>query len=1111
MERWAMSKGDRKLVSAVYGGQPKVVRSAILVGANVNLKGTEGQSLLHIAVEKGFTSVVKELIRGSADVDIRGRDNFTPLQLAAKNGFCDIANELVKAGADLNFNYNYNGMTSLHLALGENHTDIAKILIEGGADVNVKYYRGTPKDFYIDHTPYGFSVNESLVVKEEELDQAPIHLALEIGHTDVARLMIEKGLDVDSTDKDGKAALHIAAENGHTGIAADLVKAGANVNIKGDLSECTPLQSALSNGHLGVAKVLLEAGADVNATDRSSQTPFHLAAIHGYSDITKSMLEGEGKGENADNAECLAKPLPQSVRKANVNSSCGSTTILHMCAYGGNVDTVKLVMKRLQDEDGKVDPDVRDNEQNTPLHLAARKGHSLAVAEFIGHGASVDLKNRQGLSPIHLAALYGHPGSVRELLKAESVDCHDVEDVSVLHNILMETDTEILKLLIPDKMSCNARGHNETTILHTAADLGCREHVKYLLSCPDIDVNLKDKLGKSPIHYATQIGNQETVVDLLNAGCDMKVLDILGQSVMHIAAVYGHSGLIEMFLDMDIDPYQTDVSRRNCLHYAVMHRNDDVVRTLLAKSVKAGPNYNTKDCNDKIPFDYLHECEMNSLTYKLLQGTSPMISVIQMREGDMPCDIDISAAPNLADLSKQPYLGSVNRIVDFDMTEFVSYAKTVVGQVIRRAISGGTEVEVIGCGSSFEGSKIGMPDEMDFLVKLWLACPYTRHEMDSDEKDQSCQEGYIMMKDPNLAGLETYLTKLNIIGSHGLWMYGKLDSFWKNNQTNGEVKFLDDGREFTIALPPQRHPDRKTCTTWIWLYSDGVFKDFPLSIDFVPAIEVYVGQTSHAKETRSTLMMTEKEIRERKYYMVPKIPSENSLVSELFRPEDQHQLGRLSFPTLEVHFISALDERIKEVFITAKCLRKPEVCGFKVRNSQGDVNFVSEYITSFRLKTVFLNLAELFVRSDFSLGKMVLMMYEQLEVCMKRGKLPMFFDMTINVLAGSRVSVEDSLQVTRLMLGFVQSLYERDFSHEKEIDGNEKRKALKKERVMFQVEKRKHKKELGEWERHGRGTRPVLCGPAKMANTDPFAFTAQQQHTDEPKPKTPVLPLYLDL
>ena len=61
--------------------------------------------------------------------------------------------------------------------------------------------------------------------------------------------------------------MHYAARWGHKEIAELLIQNGADVNVKDDWSEQTPLHKAARWGHKEVAELLIAEGADVNAKD----------------------------------------------------------------------------------------------------------------------------------------------------------------------------------------------------------------------------------------------------------------------------------------------------------------------------------------------------------------------------------------------------------------------------------------------------------------------------------------------------------------------------------------------------------------------------------------------------------------------------------------------------------------------------------------------------------------------------------------------------------------------------------------------------------------------------------------------------------------------------
>jgi ankyrin repeat protein len=80
------------------------------------------------------------------------------------------------------------------------------------------------------------------------------------GYTEIAKLLVEKGADVDARDKDGFTALMMAAWQGHAEIAKLLIDRGADVNAEAN-DGFTALMAAEKGGYTEIVKLLKAAGA----------------------------------------------------------------------------------------------------------------------------------------------------------------------------------------------------------------------------------------------------------------------------------------------------------------------------------------------------------------------------------------------------------------------------------------------------------------------------------------------------------------------------------------------------------------------------------------------------------------------------------------------------------------------------------------------------------------------------------------------------------------------------------------------------------------------------------------------------------------------------------
>jgi ankyrin repeat protein len=299
------------------------------------------------------------------------------------------------------------------------------------------------------------SSHAELLNSPDQNQKTPLHLALECGHIDIARYLIELGADINLKDKDKASPLHNASYLGNLEIVDLLLKKGAASLNEGNFRGQTPLLYACEKGHADVVARLLDAGADIEARDALGRTPLMTTAMSRNMDVVKILIK----------------------RGADINASLkrGSITytVLSVSAMSGFGELVDLLI----DKDAAVSKDGLE----ATLNFAVQGGHLRLFEHVRKKGLDLAALKEKDPALVYPAAAGGSVEIMESLLKdGFNLEQKDKDGWTPLHVAAVEGKIKMIEFLIARGLDKDARNIKGETAYHVARSAESAEAAEFL-------------------------------------------------------------------------------------------------------------------------------------------------------------------------------------------------------------------------------------------------------------------------------------------------------------------------------------------------------------------------------------------------------------------------------------------------------------------------------------------------------------------------------------------------------------------------------------------------------------------------------------------------------
>lgn len=532
--------------------------------------------------------------------------------------------ELINRGQDVN-ELDANGISPLQWTVVKERTRSFELLMQHTTtDPN----RGNPSADKAIHQSIYWHRSEMLrkLLNDQRVnvnvrgrrDETPLHMALEYSSSGAADMLLAlKGESIDflALDSENQTPLERAFRYGHS--EAIVTKIIRSVNIK----------NAIKTSNSGVTNHLL------------------LAGIFGWTEIEHAILRDDpeqvlyldDEGMNVltryayygrkSKVAMLLRYLPASA--INSSTTWGRYNLLHLCAQQDWEDIFDFFRKKFGQQELGCDHRGRsvmhwaveygwayscsyqfgrekslinkqDHDGLTAIHLAVLARNEQSLRILLDRRADYLLKDKYGKTPVHIAAETGYRIAVELFLDTPTREFgRDRQGASLLHYLVMWLPGEVVINFIDSKVPIlNVRDRLRRTPLHYAATFNNIEAAAALLS-KGAAVGLKDHYLQTPLHYAIREGHLDIVKLLTDNGARLSEPDGFMQTCVQISIRSGDIATIEFMLQMEPLIHNRDKFGLTPLHRACAFGNADIVEKL----INLGADCNAKD---KLSYTPLH-------------------------------------------------------------------------------------------------------------------------------------------------------------------------------------------------------------------------------------------------------------------------------------------------------------------------------------------------------------------------------------------------------------------------------------------------------------------------------------------------------------------------
>ncbi|KAK2156258.1 hypothetical protein LSH36_217g01035 [Paralvinella palmiformis] len=310
--------------------------------------------------------------------------------------------------------------------------------------------------------------------------------------------LIKEGKDPDALNSGKYLPLNIAVDLCNIDIIKCLVASNCSVNKRNGFGRLPLHEAAMTNKSdaVNVIKFLLDCGGLPDTTDFNGETPLMTACYW----------------SNADSVDILATH----VSNVNYQAAITERAAIHYAAMRDDARIINVLLSH------GADPDLCDDDQETPLIIATRSNIVRVVEALLAKNCCLNYKGFMDYTALHWAVYSNHATIVRLLLDhGASVNEPNCLNRLPLHMAASCNAVDSAWLLLEAGAQTECVDSSGITPLLAAVQLGHSAVVKVLLHA-NANADHCTKENCSPLMLALEKMHINVAVDLVSVGCTLE-------------------------------------------------------------------------------------------------------------------------------------------------------------------------------------------------------------------------------------------------------------------------------------------------------------------------------------------------------------------------------------------------------------------------------------------------------------------------------------------------------------------------------------------------------------------------------------------------------------